>query len=899
VKLASPWMLVIGLPLLAAVWWIARRGRVAVPRSQRKAAIALRLGAVACLVLALAGPQLVLATDDQTVVFLLDRSESIGPDARDAQEAFVADAVAGAPPSARWSVVVFGGDARVDRSLALGDTVPPVLTRVDPAATDIEGALATVRSLVPSAGSRRVVLLSDLAETSGRARVSAQELAIEGIVVDVVVSTSTSRADAMVDSVQLPAVARTGDSIDALIRIRSNQPGDAVVEIQAGADPPFQVPVPLADGVTEVAVPVVAGAAGFLPVTARVTAGFDTRRQNDSATGLTRVLGAPRVAVVEGVTGEGEALARALVAGGMEVDVVGAVPGEAGLLLYDGLVLVNVPAPDDDAGAALAAYVEDLGRGLVVVGGDRAYGMGRYEDSSLESLLPVSSNPDDLVRRQPVAEVLVIDTSGSMSNCHCGPGGMESSEVNKTDISRAGAAAAIQALADSDRVGVLAFSSGFDWVIPLATKPSDAEITEALGTLTPSGDTEISRALEAALEELRGAPEQLRHMVLFTDGWDPADADLLPTVRAIAAEGVTLSVLGTGEGAGQTLQRMAEIGGGRYYPGEDLSAIPEIFVEETLTVARNLVNEGTFFPVIAARTTAIEGLTEAPPVLGFVLTKAKGTSRVALEIDQGDPLLATWQRGLGRATAWTSDATDRWSAGWVTWDGYVEFWGRVVRDVLPAGRDTPPEVGVEGGRLQISAEFDDLADGATATARVRFPDGSISALPMTRVSGQGFTGSVDTAGPGAYWVSVTTGEPDGGSRTISSGAVSSYEPEFAFRPADPQLGADLAAAGEGVVGPTPAEVWVQAPVVGSTERDIWPWLVAVAMAAFLTDVALRRLVIGEGDAEEWRQGMITPRRRDRRRVESIRRRRQEAPESAPDVVSDSETLQRLMRRKKK
>jgi hypothetical protein len=129
--------------------------------------------------------------------------------------------------------------------------------------------------------------------------------------------------------------------------------------------------------------------------------------------------------------------------------------------------------------------------------------------------------------------------------------------------------------------------------------------------------------------------------------------------------------------------------------------------------------------------------------------------------------------------------------------------------------------------------------------------------------------------------------------------VSSYEPEFAFRPADPQLGADLAAAGGGVVGPTSAEVWEQAPVVGSTERDIWPWLVAVALAAFLADVALRRLVIGEGDAEEWRQGMITPRRRDRRRVESIRRRRQEAPESAPDVVSDSETLQRLMRRKKK
>ena len=105
-----------------------------------------------------------------------------------------------------------------------------------------------------------------------------------------------------------------------------------------------------------------------------------------------------------------------------------------------------------------------------MIGGDQAYGLGDYHETPLESVLPVSSNPDDLVRRQPVAEVLVIDTSGSMGACHCDMGAASEGGVVKTDIARAGAELAIEALSDCDRVGVLTFTSGTDWVIPLAPR---------------------------------------------------------------------------------------------------------------------------------------------------------------------------------------------------------------------------------------------------------------------------------------------------------------------------------------------------------------------------------------------------------------------------------------------
>jgi hypothetical protein len=418
-----------------------------------------------------------------------------------------------------------------------------------------------------------------------------------------------------------------------------------------------------------------------------------------------------------------------------------------------------------------------------------------------------------------------------------------------------------------------------------------------LAAITPNGDTEISNALEVALAELAGVPEELRHIVLFTDGWDPSDANLLPMAREIADAGVTLSVLGTGEGPGTTLQRMAELGGGRFYPGTDLESIPEIFVEETLTVARNLATEGTFFPVLRSPSPVTEDLTSSPPLLGYVLTKAKGSASIVMEIGQGDPLLATWQRGLGRATAWTSDATARWLSQWIEWEGYVDFWGAVVRDVLPAGRENPPAVFVSEGSLQVSLDLPGAELDATATARVRTPSGEVVVVPMSRTDADSFGAAVPLAESGAYWVAVTVANPDGSQITSSSGAVSAYEEEFAFREPDPTLGSDIVELTAGRLNPEPAAVFDAAPVRGRAEVSIWPWLVVAALSLFLVDVALRRLVLSVGDADAWKEGLTTARTREKRRIEK----KIEEAESAgapPPVLSESETLERLMRRKR-
>jgi hypothetical protein len=211
-------------------------------------------------------------------------------------------------------------------------------------------------------------------------------------------------------------------------------------------------------------------------------------------------------------------------------------------------------------------------------------------------------------------------------------------------------------------------------------------------------------------------------------------------------------------------------------------------------------------------------------------------------------------------------------------------------------------VWVEGGEVRMRVVDDGLADEAAVSARVRTPDGTIESVTLSRVSGSVFEGEVVGSGPGAYWVAVTVDDGSGGRRTVSSGAVSSYQPEFAFREPDPTLAADLAVSSGGRVGPDPAAVWDEAPVNGRSTTPIWPWLVMLALAGFAADVALRRLSFSGSGAEAGiGSGASTT-----------------APFPAPgpsglsdtagaavmtdtrvETASDSETLQRLMRRKRR
>jgi len=860
------------LALLLLECWLAWR-RLGVGRRQWRFAVGARLVVAALLVGALFAPTIRRSSDRVATVFVLDGSASLGPAGDAAAVKWLNDALAKRPEDALSAVVVFGGDARLDRVLEQSSSFDGPAVVVDQSATDIATALRLGGAVLPSDARRRVVIISDGRATSGDALAEAQQLAGDDVQVEVHTIDSSVGADAAVSSIEVPRLARVGDEIAVKVHVVATQAGKATVTLRRDGKDVSSQSVQLQAGDNVVSFTDNAGStpAAVLRYQAVVTSAGDAQPKNDAAFAAVPVDGPARVLIVAGAAGEADAIQAAIEAGGIATTVINPaeLPDVQQLATYAGVVLVDVPATalTGEQIDALTTAVRDLGRGLVTIGGTRSYGVGGYRNSPLSDLLPVDSEILDPKRRKTVAEVLSIDTSGSMAACHCNSGSMNNNVaeggINKTDISRAAAERTIEALAQNDQIGVMAWTAGTKWVIDLQQLPSQDVIDEGLGRLRPDGGTNLLAALDDPAEKLKASNAELKHIIVFTDGF--TDVKLIDQLAVKAGklyseDGITVSVLATGEGAAPSLEKIAVAGHGRYYPGTNLADVPQIMAEEAVIASRDFINEGSFLPEITSNDPVVAPLTASPDLLGYVATTAKPEASTLMRIGPDrDPLLSTWQAGLGRVSSWTSDASDQWSQNWASWDGYVDFWSRVVKGTFQQGDSAgAAQASVADGRLKITMQGSgNFPDGAEAVATVAGPDGQRYEVPLERVGGDQFEGAIPANRSGTYAVGVNVTK-DG--ETVLAGstlASESYPAEYAPGQSDAALLDRLSTTtgGRGEIEPTQA--WDTSGLTAGFRRLALtgPFLLIAALLWPLA-VALSRLSVRGATVAGARSGLV-------------------------------------------
>jgi Mg-chelatase subunit ChlD len=855
-----PWVLAALLVVLAIELYVSFHAR-GVPLRQWRIGLAVRACIVGLIVLALVDPPITTGSGEVTTVFVVDVSDSMSDSARQEARAWVDSALTDAD-SSQWGVVEFGSDARV--GTPIGNAPYRGARGVETDATNLARGLRLGESILTGDTRQRIVLVSDGRGNTGDLQAEMDRLETLGVVVDVHTVTASSVTDAAISAVDLPSSVTTGETFEVTVEVLSTISGDAVVELSEGSEVVGSEDVSLTPGPNYVTFSAEAGDSGLQQFTGTVRMTGDAVAENDSHRAAVEVRGPASVMILDGGVDKGLILEEALVSLGLEVERLGIedMPGLQRLSVHRAVVLVDVNARNMSAEKfdTLDTYVRDLGRGLVVVGGTNSYGLGGYRDTTLEALLPVDSEAPDTQREVEVAEVLLIDTSESMGACHCSEDGMMSEEggVNKTDISKASALRAIDALGANDEIGILAFSGNADWVVPLQPLPDQSIIDDGIASLRPFGETRIVPAIEEAANELLSSDKEIKHIILFTDGFtselemgadfapSPVAGDLLETAEQIAAQGVTISVVGTGEGAIPDLEKVAEIGKGRFYPGRDLNEIPEIFVKEARLASRSYINEGEFFPVVTSTAQAVRDIASSPAILGFVATTPKPTADVQLQIgEMGDPLLASWRVGLGKTTAWTSDGGDKWGAGWAGWEGFGDFWSDLVRDTFPL-------TGSEGQRMEasIASELmtltlegaEEWPAGTEPVARVSYPDGTSEEVRLERQSDFEFGAVVPARQGGTYAVGVSVDDGEGNAVVLSTLATRSFAAEYLPGDANSDLMSSISAGTGGRGEITPAQAFdPEGLEEGVTERRLRWWFLLAAALLWPIDVALRRL----------------------------------------------------------
>ncbi len=876
----APLALLILPPLIAVVIVLHLLSRRRLGIGRRRAALAVRVLLLAVLASALAGLQVVLPVDRLAVVFVVDLSDSVGTAGREEALAYVRESLATKKDEDVAGIVAFGGDALVERLPSDLAEIDRIASTPVKSATDVGAALRLAAALFPDDTQKRIVLLSDGNDTTGSGQTEASLAAARGIAVETVLTGLAGRDEVLVERLSGPSTARLGEEMKVSGDITSTVAQPATVRLFVNGELAATKQVSLAVGANRVDFPFTAKAAGFLRFRMVVEAGRDTFNENDHADANTIVQGEPRILVVKGDEDVADQLVAALEIERQNVDTVipEALPSDLiGLAAYDSVVLVDVPRLrlTDEALSTLQVFVRDAGRGLVVVGGPRAYGAGGYTDTPLEETLPVDMGVRDRQKQPDVALVVVIDKSGSMDACHCNSfdggmgGGSGIAGVKKVDIGKEAIIRAASALTAQDELGVVAFDESAHWVVKTAPLGGLGDLQASIAGITANGQTNIFGGLDQAVRSLKDATATRRHIILLTDGWS-SSGQYDQILKDMKAAGITLSTVGAGGGANPFLEQLARNGGGRFYDAANPASIPDIFLKETEQVSGQQIVEEAFHPILTSTSPILRGIEGGlPQLLGYNGTTAKPAAQTVLVTARDDPLLAQWQYGLGRSVAWTSDSTGRWAKSWVGWKGFSKFFSQMVGWTFPGEESGGIEAAFvdRGGRTYLRVESV-ASDGsprdfyATQVALLGSDDTRVD-VNLSQVAPGVYEGPVASLQSGAYLVRVTQTKPAQAPLGRTLGLVAPTAAEYRLLGANEQLLGAIRSATGGTALATPAAAWVHDLKSTNQSTELWPWLLVLALLLWPLDIALRRVALGRrelADGRRWVSDTVRGRR---------------------------------------
>lgn len=918
----SPWWWLAAAAIPVYLWWFHRRSYARLAPWAQRAGLALRLAILLCIVAALSQPSWLRTRSSNHLVFAIDVSESVSEENIDAAvdqvDALAAEAF-DSGRAQRVSVVAFGERAelvipavsewhgwdepaldllrhrhfvtelRREQVAARSQEPSEVAGEDDPHGgkeaegasdrlqritefrerivgeeTDLERALRLAVNCAPTEDNVTVYVLTDGSETRGdwRRSVDAFEAAGEpgrGVALHLVALDRPGKPEIAATQLLLPASVRVNQGFSGELKLSSTIKADVELRLFRDGFQVMQRQVALEPGQTSVPVPDLSyDSKGFHTVEAQIRPpeGSDTELKNNTVRSLVIVPGKARVLYVDGDESEASYLKSALELEGMDVETrpgAGVPRDLSDLLSFDAFILCDVPADHLSMRQMemIRTYVRDFGGGFIMLGGDDSFGLGGYFQTPIEEILPVRMPIQKDLMRPSLALFLVIDKSGSMDGV-------------KIDLAKRAAIATADAINPRDQIGLVGFDSESRVLLELTSALDRARISSSIAQLSAGGGTYMYPALQDALSRLQESNARRKHIIVLSDG-QTQGFGYEDMAAAIAADGITLSTIGIGEGADMPLlEGMASIGGGRSYFTNDFQSIPQIFTREALRAANTMLVERLVQPVAIADDPALAeiDLDDLPLLTGYVATTPKAAADTILVSDAGDPLLATWRYGLGRTAVFTSEPKPRWAEDWLSWPQFARFFSQLVRSVT--GSDLSEKMHVlcdhraEDGRVVLTAEIQDSA-GAFVT------DASVTLL-ATDASGRQTALEVTPRGPGLYearteairygqdqqfvWqvsrpvADSGAADGDGSMQPVAYGYSYAYSPEYrTLGPAEETLAAIAARAGASggsrfSVGKAELEI---GPAGGRTRVALWPVLLTAGLLLAPLDILCRRM----------------------------------------------------------
>ncbi|WP_255150778.1 vWA domain-containing protein [Halorarius halobius] len=743
----------VAVAVVAALALVRARGDW--PRRKRALFLAARMLVVVCLVVAAAGPYTVQTMEtagDPRVTMLVDESTSMAATDADPDALAARIEERGVPVTSR--VVASGNSSRV------GDGV---VANVEP-----NGSLLVVSDGQVTGGRS----LSSAAGVAARANATVHAVDVE--------ATATDRRVSLAG----PATTSVGVSNAFLVSVGGvNADASATVTVRTNETVVFTDTV---DGTGRAQFTYAFDEVGTHRLT--VTVESDDRfGVDDTYRRTVRVVPRPRVLYVA----QGEYPLGGLLDRLYNVTRRERVPSD--LSPYQTVVMRDVPADAAGNVSALQRAVID-GTGLVVAGGDDAYAAGDYGNSSLGSMLPVSTGNES---GRTARIVLLVDASGSSKR------GMAVQKSLALDV--------LDQLGGGNRVGLVAFDyAAYDVADVRPLEGNRTELSRKIRRLKSGGVTYLGTGLQGAADKLDGPGT----VILLSDGvTDGSEARAV--AERMASNGVRIVSVGVGQDVNEPLLRsIAGTTGGTYLRAGQTSRLRLLFGGPSRTYSGDTLTvvDGSQF------ITAGLELTADPAKANDVAVKSGADYLVATS--DGQPAVAQWRYGLGRVVSITAYGADG------TLDGLLER----------------PDSLVVSKSVNWAVGDPTQGDGATAA------DTRVGAATTVR-----YTGSERPAPPPSFRrvapdTYAATVQPDSVGFQEVAGATfaANYPREYGALGQSDALDAAVERTGGRVFAPSEAAAIARTVTERARRtRDVrteWGWaFLLAALAAFLLETVARRL----------------------------------------------------------
>lgn len=778
-----------------------------------------------------------------STVFILDVSESMG-DFEESGELFINNALKEMPKGNKTAVVIFGDNSKIDKVLNKQKEYKKVNDRPIVTATNIQEAIESSLTLFKKGTSKRIVLMTDGEENQGDILKSIPLINEQKIDFKVHKVTAKDGNEVYVDNVKVPDNIAVGEEFSVQIDLESNYQAKAKLILFSGRDKVGEQEVQIQKGKNSFVFKDKQLSGGFKGYRVLVEAEGDTAKVNNEFSAFTNVVDKPTILLINGTRGDSEELEKILGEAGANVKKIA--PNSAPMNLnefleYKTIILNNVHRDDLNNGFMdnVETYVKEYGGGLVSFGGEDAYALGGYKDTSLETVLPINMDKTGKNEVPGLSLNLVIDKSGSMS-----AGG--EGQVSKLTLAKEAAMKALENLREVDEISIIAFDDKYEVVVPLQKASDKNAIKEKISGIQIMGGTSIYPALEAGYNIQMESNAKIKHTILLTDGEDGLPySSYVDLLAGFNANNVTLSTVAVGQDAnGTLLGDLAAVGGGRSYYTDMYTDIPRIFAQEVLLSAGTYIINEEFTPKLLSNHEILAGVKTAdgiPSLLGYIGTSIKEDAIEILSSSHDEPILAARQYGLGRTVSWTSDISGQWSSNYLGWDYGAQLVKNMIFYTIPQyGEDGRLSITQEGNEARLEFYNDKMSKDAKVKGLYNGENGKEGEFELSQTEPGKFEANIPLEDLGFYNFSIREEEEGDVKNNYKGGFSLQYSEEYKFNNNAEKLDT-IVKETKGTFITKPEEVFI-----GDLEKEYnkintaTPLLVT-SIILFMLDIAYRRL----------------------------------------------------------